>query len=584
VLPRLTAPLTVETDRARYAPGETVTVTIRVPDTARRGRGALRVRFVRPLDGRTVHEARAPLPGVGKPALLRWKAPTPDFTGYRIDVDVLDGAGKPVASGGGAVDVSSDWKRFPRYGFVSRFDTGVDPARVAAELNRFHINGLQFYDWQWQHHRPYSPEETWPDIANRPVSRRTVTDLIGAAHARGMTAMSYNLIAGAYAGYEQDGSGVRREWGLFRKPGAEDQDRHEGLPASWAAQTLYLFDPASPDWQRYHFARQRDVFTHFAFDGYHVDSLGNRGKLFTADGKPVDLAATFTPYLNAAKRQLKTRVVFNCVSAYGLEAVARGADVDFLYAELWDDPGLRTYADIASLTERVRGWTKKPIVYAAYLNRRYAETTPGGTRRAFNPASVLLADAVIFASGAAHIELGDAAEMLATEYFPNRNLRLTDTLKADLVRYYDFAVAYQNLLRDPGVRADPRLNVVSGGGGTAAPPLSTDGRPGAVWALPRRHPKGAAVVHLINLTAIPSPDWRDNDATYPDPPVLKDVRLRVYGLPPGAPRRRVWCASPDAADGRPVALAATPGRDAGGAYLAVTVPRLHRWTMLWTTP
>lgn len=564
----------VETDRARYAPGEAVTVRV-----AASGRGAktVRLRFVRPLDGQGAGETRETL-ALGGAASLRWTPPPADFTGYRVDVDLLDRAGKVVARSGTAVDVSSDWKRFPRYGFLSEFGAGVDPAATVAELNRYHLNGLQFYDWQWQHHRPYSPADTWPDIANRPVSRKTVRGLIDAAHGRGMKAMAYNLVAGAYAGYGEDGSGVRPEWGLFKKPGAQEQDRHSGLPSSWAAQEIFLFNPVSPGWQDHLFARQREVFQHFPFDGFHIDSLGDRGRLLDAGGSPVDLASTFAPFVNAARRALPGKsMVFNCVSAYGLEPVARSADVDFLYAELWDDPGLRTYGDLAALREKARGWAPdKALVYAAYMNRRHGEKTPDGQRRPFNPASVLLADAVIFAAGAAHVELGDAGQMLSTEYFPNRNLYLSEGLKADLVRMYDFAVAYQNLLRDPGVRPAPEVRTESAEEGVT---VGGDGRPGSVWALARRHPSGAVAVHLLNLTAVPSPDWRDNDATHPDPPARKNVRLRLYGL---AAPLRLFAASPEEDNGRPRPVATKPGRDAKGDYLLVTVPSLRRWTVLYT--
>lgn len=48
-----------------------------------------------------------------------------------------------------AIDVSSAWTRFPRYGYVWDFTPGVDAQAKIETLCRFHINGLQFYDWQY---------------------------------------------------------------------------------------------------------------------------------------------------------------------------------------------------------------------------------------------------------------------------------------------------------------------------------------------------------------------------------------------------------------------------------------------------
>src|SRR5690606_2636345 len=86
----------------------------------------------------------------------------------------------------------------------------------------------------------------------------------------------------------------------------------------------------------------------------------------------------------------------------------------------------------------------------AYVNYDLADNSGH-----FNTPSVLMADAVIFAFGGAHLELGE--HMLGKEYFPNNNLTMGDDLKRMLVSYYDFLVAYQNLLRDGGTFNSPTL-------------------------------------------------------------------------------------------------------------------------------
>ena len=73
---------------------------------------------------------------------------------------------------------------------------------------------------------------------------------------------------------------------------------------------------------------------------------------------------------------------------------------------------------------------QKACVIAAYLNYEVAEGE-------FNTNAVKLADAVLFASGAGHLELGDTG-MLSSEYFPNRKLAVSEELARDLGDYYDF--------------------------------------------------------------------------------------------------------------------------------------------------
>ena len=80
-------------------------------------------------------------------------------------------------------------------------------------------------------------------------------------------------------------------------------------------------------------------------------------------------------------------------------------------------------------------------VLAAYLNYEAQEGE-------FNTPSVLMADAVIFAFGGAHLELGE--HMLSSEYFPSTKLSVSSELESKLLEYYDFLTAYQNVLRDGG--------------------------------------------------------------------------------------------------------------------------------------
>ncbi|RYF89551.1 MAG: hypothetical protein EOO00_09875, partial [Chitinophagaceae bacterium] len=83
---------------------------------------------------------------------------------------------------------------------------------------RYHINGLQFYDWHNKHHKPLpvtggTPDAVWKDIFNRDIYFNTVQKYITSAHGRNMKAMFYNLIYGAWESAELEG--VSPEWYVY---------------------------------------------------------------------------------------------------------------------------------------------------------------------------------------------------------------------------------------------------------------------------------------------------------------------------------------------------------------------------------
>ena len=91
-----------------------------------------------------------------------WTAPSEDFKGYMVDIYETGGDGEKIYQSI-AVDVSSDWTKFPRYGFLSSYGdlTKEQIARNIETLNRYRINGIQFYDWMYDHHRPLAvPRKT----------------------------------------------------------------------------------------------------------------------------------------------------------------------------------------------------------------------------------------------------------------------------------------------------------------------------------------------------------------------------------------------------------------------------------------
>jgi dextranase len=544
------------TDRAAYKPGERVRFTARLQETAPSGKLVVRYKHLNETIGEDSISVKS-----GR-AEWEWTPPTADYRGYLAEV-LLSQDGKWTDRATMAVDVSSHWAKYPRYGYLADFHQmqEAELEKTVERLNRFHINGVQFYDWQYKHHQPIKwqgdrPAAVWPDIAGREVAYETVRRYIDRLHERGMQAMNYNLLFGAYANAQQDG--VKPEWGLFKDPLGQNQDRHP-LPDSWESD-IYLYNPANPDWQKYLFTAEQKTFETLPFDGWHVDQLGDRGALWDSTGESVRLAQTYPGFLANAAAALGKQLVMNAVGQYGQPLIAQ-TPVQFLYSEVWEAyPEYRGLKQVIDENNRY-GKGKLATVLAAYMDYKHADA-----KGEFNPPGVLLTDATIFASGASHLEVGE--NLLAKEYFPNRNLSIPAELESQLIVYYDFLVAYENLLRDPG--EEQQLEVTAGGGLS----VSSSPQKGKIWALAKEQ-TGRMVLQLVNYTDAVKMNWNDTDATQAEPALRKDVELSVTE-PAGRKVKAIWTATPDALGGAPVSL--TFKRE--GGKLVFTVPQLKYWDMI----
>lgn len=572
-------------DRARYAPGQPVTITItlgnrvNIPIT----NASLTVDFTRagsqvaPSQTQTLSLAR----GEVRTLTFNWNPPTTDFTGYKLDFTLKDANGVVLDTAASAVDVSSDWARYPRYGFMTNYPV-QNPAESSFRLgllNDFHLNGIQFYDWQWKHHIPLkgtvaNPDPTWNDVANRLVSGATVTNQISAAHARGMIAQNYNLAYGAWAGYGEDGSGVDYRWGMWYNADCTNQAGFD-LPAGWATPRIYWFDPANTGWQNYIFARERDAMTAYPFDGWHVDSFGDIGTVYDCNGRILDNAGGIAAFLQAAKSVFPDkRITFNAVANFSTDR-HRAQPLEFNYVEAWERLGQTTYSDLKNILDSNWSTTGKPTVFAAYLDYDYAKTSTV-QQKLFNEPGVRFLDSLLFAAGGGHIELGEGLNMLSNEYFPTLNVAMGAGLRRAIRELYDFAVANEDFLFDPGLAPNSRAIQLPGIN------TSSNGTPGTVWTFSKAK-SGYDVLHLLNLLSATSNAWRDTNANMPAPSVRTNFTVKYYygtGTISG-----VQVASPDTDHGAHRQLTWTSGSDAGGNYIQFTVPRLEYWDMIlvWVT-
>lgn len=573
---RIVSELTLElsTDKACYAPGSTVTFTAdgNLPSD--------KEVYVRYRHNNTFIEKHT-----FTSKTWTWTAPDTDYMGYMVDLYYMEWTGDVGTEhiiGTIAVDVSSDWTRFPRYGFVAEFDDynkTIDKyANIEAEmkyLNRLHINGVQFQDWQWKHHRPVKFEngkfvEWYQDISNRWIGTEYVKKYIDVQHRYGMKSIFYNLCFGAWKDYRNDG--VSEDWGLYKKDsnGNFYQDYHD-LPSNWQSD-IFLMNPGKREWQDYLKARNNEVYDNYGFDGYQIDQLGGRGDVFEKDGNNIDLQYNYGLFLKAMKGHRKDkRLVMNCIDGFGTHHICKAKlddgtrAVDFCYNEVWGGQ-----SSFESLFEIIKSNDKESdhnlqTVYAAYIN--YDKADKGGSGdHLVNTPGALLTDAVMFAIGGSHLEMGD--HMLTREYFPAKPLAMTDELKQRLVHYYDFQTAYQNLLR--GIDSK----------GVFTPTISSSTHAINAWPPQGRKITAFAknvnrnqVVHLLNFSNTDDLSWRDLNGTRPAPTKQTNINLTFETL---RQIRKVWTATPDNCGGVPLELPFTQD----GNKVTITVPSLEYWTML----
>jgi dextranase len=482
-------------------------------------------------------------------AALAWTPPPDAPRGYGITVRLLDGD-RTLATASTAFDVLERWTQAPRYGFLSEFAPGRDDAEAAMDgLLRFHVNGLQFYDWQYRHESLLPPDDPYTDPLGRRMSLATVERLIDAAHARGIAAMPYTAIYGASPAFYRQ----HPEWALLQAT---------GKPFEFADGFLIIMDPSpgSP-WNAHLLGEFARVLDETAFDGIHIDQYGAPQIAKNAAGERVDLAGVFPAFIDQTAALVRDErgeagaVIFNAVRNWPIDTVAP-SDQDAVYIEVWDP--YRDFMDLHRLVVRAQDLGGgKPVILAAYIHPDHRH-------------NVRLANAVIFASGGTHLELGEPGAMLADPYFPKFGVMDAD-VQATTRRYYDFLVRYGDVLATgttdaTGARGDALLI-----DGVRTRSLRSRDRVAVIV----RQGRDFETFSLVNLLGLDSGEWARPLAGGPDP--LDDVALRIYTDRPVA---NLWWASPDGDDLGAVPVGHVAGRDENGPYVALRLPRLDYWTMI----
>ena len=575
---RLNSPIReVSLRKSRYCPGQMASIAVLLQSSGPAVEGELRVRIL-DLD-RTVQSVVKPVSlksSERKWIVFPWRTSTNDFRGYGADVDwIVDGRVRDSRST--AIDVSSDWIHFPRFGFFSEYPAGENAQAMADALTTFHINAVQFYDWKWTHDRlvPYGesgqPLNVFTQVGGRVQSFQTVKDKVAALHSRNIAALSYNLM---YGDSGNDEAPEQMEWAAFKVPFStrrEDIRQHDAGPYK-----IWVMDASNPEWQQHIFREFLDAVDKAGFDGIHLDNLGGEWTYKFNSDTGIPEREVFPQFIRDARRTLRSaypnaRLTHNDVMGNYLPEIAR-SEADLYYSEVWTRP---TYQDLReNILEAQAAGNGKPVVLAAYINRKSWEEMKDPSQPPLptfiNDASAKLLDACLFAHGAFHIELGDDGQMLVNEYFPARTPRMHDGLKQSMRAYYDFAVRYENLL----ALHDGTDNIPIT---CSTHALSRQGVSGAIWAVTKIRDDGAIALNLINLNGVDD-QWR-NVSGNPIPQTNIVLQVRT-----DRNIQRVWIASPDDGLGRPQELPFQSGQDSHGDFIAFTVPKLTFWDLVWIEP
>ena len=585
----------IYTDKAMYHPGDTVTVTLELTNSTgaqvHNGTAKIQARHLNVETGEAVCRSFSLASGASHKLEIGWSAPAADFTGYLLECDIYDENGSLMDSGSVGVDVSSSWVKFPRYGYLYDFNESADTSAKIEEMNRYHINGIEYYDWQYRHHEPlpsWSTSEnigTWQDWAGRTICGSTIQSYIEAAKSRNMVNMAYDMIYAGTDDFFKDNA-VTNTWKIRHKSSGEEFCFTMGDSPSGNGH-LYFVNPLHTDWQNHIFSEITRAVDTVGFDGFHGDTVGDWGEMTdyygcplgkTEDGRDIySVADTYKPFLNSCKDALGEDMYlsFNPVGAKGIQN-ANASRSDVLYTEFWPWDSNRygelydTYYSLAREVEDSMADSTavsidgkgQSLVVKAYLNYTADKNKP------MNEAAVRLCDAVCFASGGSRIEVGNGSGMLHHEYYPSDTV-MSGQLQASVRDVYDFAVAYENLLRDGQATTGNAVEI-------EGVPTSRNGSSDTVWTYTRAD-GNYEILHLINLVDTDN-KWRDEDCTKPAPARQENLTVKYYCT---NDVNAVYMASPDADDCRSKSLRFYKGTDEGGRYVKFVVPSLEYWNMIY---
>ena len=319
-------------------------------------------------------------------ATWTYTTPSEDGQGYLVTATGGDGTHAETA-----IDASTSWTRFPRMGYLSHFKPtapeGTDghttyeaflfqkPQDYIDKLSRdYHINALQYYDWQYRHEQPVAKgdlADKWPLwYRDTYASKKTITDYIQDAKNANMGSLAYSMAYAANDNY--DTNTIKDEWRLREDNGSywvRDLGEQWWVPTPKGVDKpkshQFMMNVNNEDWRTYITGQYKTQKTEFKFDGTHIDTLGQTSKK-DASGNPVDLTDGLAALVDDTYKNVGGQVGINLPDGAGSEKINK-ASAAYMYTELWDHN--ETNAQVASYLQSARKDAgNKPQIVAAYAN------------------------------------------------------------------------------------------------------------------------------------------------------------------------------------------------------------------------
>lgn len=319
-------------------------------------------------------------------ATWTYTTPSEDGQGYLVTATGGDGTHAETA-----IDASTSWTRFPRMGYLSHFKPtapeGTDghttyeaflfqkPQDYIDKLSRdYHINALQYYDWQYRHEQPVATgdlADKWPLwYRDTYASKKTITDYIQDAKNANMGSLAYSMAYAANDNY--DTNTIKDEWRLREDNGSywvRDLGEQWWVPTPKGVDKpkshQFMMNVNNEDWRTYITGQYKTQRTEFKFDGTHIDTLGQTSKK-DASGNPVDLTDGLAALVDDTYKNVGGPVGINLPDGAGSEKINK-ASAAYMYTELWDHN--ETNAQVASYLQSARNNAgNKPQIVAAYAN------------------------------------------------------------------------------------------------------------------------------------------------------------------------------------------------------------------------
>ncbi|MDQ0900527.1 glycoside hydrolase family 66 protein [Paenibacillus sp. V4I7] len=487
-----------------------------------------------------------------------------DFQGYGIDVDLIQDGAEPQHFSS-AFDVVSNWRKSPRYGFLSDFHSREEGDTTdVTNLNKLHINLVQFYDWMYRHNDLVPPQDVFTDLMGRELSLKVVKEKIALCHSYGMKAIAYGAIYAASKAFFEE----HPDWALYYSNGH--------VVDFINIFSIMNINEESP-WHNHIINEYKKTIENVHFDGIHMDTYGypKTGISMLGGKQKVERLDEQFPILIRNTRQALDQInddvclIFNNVGNWPVDTVAL-AEQDVIYIEVWNP--YEKYHHI----QQVIAWAKhlgrgKPVILAAYLKPFRLE--PAETIEKAHMSALLLS-AIIFSQGAYHLLLGESNGVLTQGYYADYSI-VSDEFMRNIRNYYDFLVRYVHLLQDSTLR-DVSMTHVQGDNleymfENAS--FSTYGEPNKVWTVVREN-ESHKLISFINLTNNLEDYWNEGKL---QPTTVEGIMVRIQI---DGPVKHVFTASPDIEMGRPHDLMYTIEDTERGLTLLVNLPKLYVWSLL----